>query len=75
MRPSLDAWGAPTKPCTAWFCPAKPGFRHEAPEMRPIFLKNLRNVKLPTLAGKYLTKSGISFITADKQGRYNGKNN
>jgi hypothetical protein len=23
MRPSVDAWGTPTKPCTAWFCPAE----------------------------------------------------
>jgi hypothetical protein len=21
LRPSMDAWGTPTKPCTAWFCP------------------------------------------------------
>jgi hypothetical protein len=29
--------------------PEKPGFRREAPEMRPIFLKKFRNVKLPAL--------------------------
>jgi hypothetical protein len=23
MRLSMDAWGAPTKPCTAWFCPLR----------------------------------------------------
>ncbi|MDR1468416.1 MAG: hypothetical protein LBT00_03910 [Spirochaetaceae bacterium] len=25
MRPSVDAWGTPTKPCTAWFCPRRGG--------------------------------------------------
>jgi hypothetical protein len=33
--------------CVAKFLsPEKPGFRHFAPKMRPIFLKKIRNVKL-----------------------------
>jgi hypothetical protein len=38
--------------------PAKPGFRREAPEMRPNFLKNLRNVKLPNSGKNSLTWIG-----------------
>jgi hypothetical protein len=34
MRPSMDALGAPTKPCTAWFCPRKARFFAEQ-KMRP----------------------------------------
>jgi hypothetical protein len=41
---------------------AKPGFRHFVPEMRPNFLKNLRNVKLLPGPQGYFTFSACRAI-------------
>jgi hypothetical protein len=46
----------------AWRNPAKPGFRHEVPEMRPYYLKNLcecKNTGLQPGAGAYKNRKAV----------------